>query len=244
MDKRISLELRGRKKCEVETLDLSGAKTGGELDGLTDEFETLSDLNLQDSSLTNIKLFPKLPSLTRLDLSLNRLSKGLEVLTESKQLKFLTLSDNKFKDLECFESLKGLESLTHLDISGNDFELEASDLKLKIFELLPQLEFLDGEDKDGNEVKSEDNDDEEDSDEDDEDSEEDEEEDSDDEEDGPGLSALYDNTALLDEDDEDDFDAAGAEGGEDEDEDIDDEEEDDDENAESKGKKRKIDEAE
>merc|ERR1711864_49933 len=115
-----------------------------------------------------------------------------------------TLSDNKFKDLDCFECLKGLESLTHLDISGNDFELEASDLKLKIFELLPQLEYLDDED-----------------------SEEDDEEDSDDEEDGPGLSALYDNTALLDED-----------------EDIDDEEEDDDESAESKGKKRKIDEAE
>jgi len=239
MDKRISLELRGRKKCEVETLDLSGAKTGGELDGLTDEFETLSDLNLQDSSLTNIKLFPKLPSLTRLDLSLNRLSKGLEALTESKQLKFLTLSDNKFKDLDCFEPLKGLECLTHLDVAGNDFELEASDLKLKIFELLPQLEYLDGEDKDGNEV----NEDEEDDDEEDEDSGE-EEESSDDEEDGPGLSALYDNTALLDEDDEDDFDANGAEGGEDEDEDIDDEEEENDEDDESKAKKRKIDEAE
>merc|ERR1711864_39574 len=111
-----------------------------------------------------------------------------------------TLSDNKFKDLDCFECLKGLESLTHLDISGNDFELEASDLKLKIFELLPQLEYLDGEDKDGNEVKSEDNDDEEDSDEDDEDSE--------DDFDAAGAEGGEDEDEDIDDEEEDDDESA------------------------------------
>jgi Leucine-rich repeat (LRR) protein len=47
--------------------------------GLTEEFKSLKELDLKNSSLTHIKLFPKLPSLTKLDLSENRLSKGLEV---------------------------------------------------------------------------------------------------------------------------------------------------------------------
>ena len=47
--------------------------------GLTEEFCKLEELDLKDSSLTHIKLFPKLPSLKKLDISENRLSKGLEV---------------------------------------------------------------------------------------------------------------------------------------------------------------------
>ena len=47
--------------------------------GLTEEFGKLEELDLKDSSLTHVKLFPKLPSLKKLDISENRLSKGLEV---------------------------------------------------------------------------------------------------------------------------------------------------------------------
>merc|ERR1712018_400658 len=80
MDNRIGLELRGKKKSEVTELDLSGCNTGGEIVGLTEEFSALEQLDLQNTSLTNIKLFPKLAKLKKLDLSGNRLSKGLEVL--------------------------------------------------------------------------------------------------------------------------------------------------------------------
>merc|ERR1712098_875429 len=175
--------------------------------------------NLQGCSLVNIKLFPKLPNLTRLDLSLNRISKGLEALKECPSLKFLTLSDNKFKDLESLEPLKDLKNLTHLDVGGNDFSLDAAELKGKIFSLLPQILYIDGEDKDGNEAS---------------DGEEEEEGD----DGGPGLSALYDNTGLLDEDDEEDYE----ENGEAESEDDGSDEEGEDESGEPEVKKSKIDE--
>lgn len=228
MDVRIGLELRGKKKSEVTELDLSNCKTGGEIDGLNEDFSSLEQLDLQNASLTNIKLFPKLPKLKKLDLSGNRLSKGLEVLKESPSLKSLSLANNKFKDFDTLKPLIDLQ-LTHLDVDGNEFSESKDEFRKKVFELIPSLVLLDGADKEGVEANS-DEDDEEDDDEelgDEEESggEEESEEDDDDEgEDGPGLSALYDNTAELDEDDEADYDADGAEAESDEDEDDEDEE--------------------
>ena len=69
------------------------------LQGLTDEFVKLEELDLKNASLTHIKLFPKLASLTKLDISENRLSKGLEVLKDCPSLKFLSVNDNKFKEV-------------------------------------------------------------------------------------------------------------------------------------------------
>ena len=240
MDIRIGLELRGKQKSEVTILDLSNCKTGGEIDGLTEEFSALENLDLQNASLANIKLFPKLVSLKKLDLSENRLSKGLEVLKECKNLRTLSLNNNKFKDIEVIEPLKDLELLSNLDIiEGNEFE--DSDVRSKVFKLLPNLIFLDGVDKDGNEAKSDDDDDEDGEEEeldDEDDSGEDEDESDSDEDEGPGLSALYDNTALLDEDDEADFDADAA--GDASSDDMGDEDDDDDEAQTSKGLKRKL----
>ena len=45
-------------------------------------------------------MFPKLASLTKLDISENRLSKGLEVLKDCPNLKFLSINDNKFKEVK------------------------------------------------------------------------------------------------------------------------------------------------
>ena len=47
-------------------------------------------------------MFPKLASLTKLDISENRLSKGLEVLKDCPNLKFLSINDNKFKEVRPF----------------------------------------------------------------------------------------------------------------------------------------------
>ena len=225
MDVRIGLELRGKKKSEVTELDLSNCKTGGEIDGLNEDFTSLEQLDLQNASLTNIKLFPKLPKLKKLDLSGNRLSKGLEVLKESPNLKSLSLANNKFKDFDTLKPLTDLQ-LTHLDVDGNEFTESKEDFRKKVFELFPSLVLLDGVDKEGVEANSDDDDEEEDDDEDlgDEEESAGEEESDDDDEDGPGLSALYDNTADLDEDDEADYDADGAEAESDEDDDEDDEE--------------------
>ena len=226
MDVRIGLELRGKKKSEVTELDLSNCKTGGEIDGLNEDFSSLEQLDLQNASLTNIKLFPKLPKLKKLDLSGNRLSKGLEVLKESPNLKSLSLANNKFKDFDTLKPLTDLQ-LTHLDVDGNEFTESKEDFRKKVFELFPSLVLLDGVDKEGVEANSDDDEDDDDEDLGDEEEsagEEESDDDDDEGEDGPGLSALYDNTADLDEDDEADYDADGAEAESDEDEDEDDEE--------------------
>jgi hypothetical protein len=77
-------------------------------------------------------------------------------------------------------------------------EDSSSDIRAKVFRMLPKLLFIDGMDKNGHEAKNDDDYD---------NGEEEEESDSEDDE-KPGLSTLYDNTALLDEDDEADFVAA------------------------------------
>ena len=240
MDVRIGLELGKRQKAEVTILDLSNCKTGGEIEGLTEEFSALENLDMQNASLANIKLFPRLTSLKKLDLSGNRLSKGLEVLKECKNIRTLSLNNNKFKDIETIEPLKDLEFLTHLDIDGNEFEDSKADFRGKVFNLLPNLLYLDGVDKDGKEADSDDDEDGEEEDDEDDSGEEEEESDSEDD-DGPGLSALYDNTALLDEDDEADFDAEAA--GDVSSDDLGEDEEDEDEPQTSKGQKRKLEDA-
>lgn len=241
MDVRIGLELRGKKKSEITELDLSNCKTGGEIDGLNEDFSALETLDLQNASLTNIKLFPKLPTLKKLDLSGNRLSKGLEVLKECPKLVSLTISNNKFKDFETLEPLADLK-LTHLDVDGNEFTDSKEEFRKKVFALLPSLQLLDGVDKEGVEANSDDDDDDDDEDLEDEaeDEEDGEEEESEEEEDGPGLSALYDKSANLDEDDEEDYDGDGAEAEDSAEEDDDDEEED----TPQKGVKRKHEEEE
>ena len=62
-------------------------------------------------------MFPKLASLTKLDISENRLSKGLEVLKDCPNLKFLSINDNKFKEVGLlnFKSL----ALTFYGTGGN-----------------------------------------------------------------------------------------------------------------------------
>merc|ERR1712098_660589 len=125
--------------------------------------------------------------------------------------------NNKFKDLETLKPLIDLK-ITNLDLDGNEFPEPKDEFRKKVFEMLPSLLLLDGANKDGEEDNSDDEDD--------------------DDEDGPGLSALYDNTANLDEDDEADY-----EGGEAEDSGDDEDEEDDDEEVQQRqGVKRKHDE--
>merc|ERR1712098_587463 len=138
---------------------------------------------------TNIKLFPKLAQLKKLDLSGNRLSKGLEHLKDCPKLNSLSLVNNKFKDLETLKPLIDLK-ITWVDLDGNEFPEPKDEFRKKVFEMLPSLLLLDGVNKDGVEDNSDDDED---------------------EEEGPALSALYDNTANLAEDDEADYKGGEAE---------------------------------
>jgi len=258
MEKRISLESRGKEASQVTELNLDNVRTVGEFEGLTEEFSSLEKLSVVKAGLTSFKGFPKLPNLRKLDVSENRISSGLSHLKHCPNLTHLCLSNNKFKDISALEPLNCLEHLTNLEVANNPFS-ESDEVRSRIFSMLPSLQLLDNQDKEGNEASEdededevingvnhvanhnedevEDGDDEEDVE--DEDLEEEEEDDeSDEEEDGPGLADLYNNPNLNDEDDGD-YD----ESGQIEEEDDLLEEEDEEEEAEStRGKKRKFDE--
>ena len=104
---------------KVRDLDLSGVKTGGDIDieCFTSEFANLETLDLSQSTLTNLRGFPKLKNLKKLELTSNRLSRGLEVLKECPNLTQIILNNNKIKELEVLEPLGNLKHLTHLEVN-------------------------------------------------------------------------------------------------------------------------------
>ena len=120
---------------QLKELDLSGCKTGGEIEGLTEEFESLEVLDFSNSNITTLKTFPKLPNLRKvwrndvqymiflrgfvfqLDFSGNRLSKGLENLKECTNLKHLIISGNRIREMEVLEPL--VSFLYSIFIFGN-----------------------------------------------------------------------------------------------------------------------------
>jgi len=259
MDKRINLELRGRQPPTLKELDLSGCKTLGEIEGLTEEFTSLEMLDISNSNITTLKNFPKLQNLRKLDLSGNRLSKGLENLKICTNLKHLNISSNRLRELEALEPLKSLEHLTHLELETSDYSdtvFSTEACRAKVFGMIPSLQYLDSTDIDGNEEDEDDDgitltngigrirddvyggDDEGEEDE----EEDDDDDDSEEEEDGNNLSALYDanGVALQDEYDDDDYNEEVSDG-EEEEEEEDEEDEDPEPEHSTRGKKRKLD---
>lgn len=253
MEKRIELEKRGREPSEITELNLDNCRSPN-IAGLTDEFINLETLSLMNVGLTSLKGFPKLPNLKKLELSKNRISNGLQVLQSCTKLTELNLSSNKIKDLDTLEPLKEFKNLKSLDISNNEAAL-IDNYREKVFNLIPQLKYLDGYDaedqaSDDSEVDdeevngngdeaSEDEDEDEDGDEEAAD-EEDEGEEGDDgeeeDEDDLGLEAVYKDN--LDEESEgDDYDGEGE--AEDEEDGVDDEEEEEKDESIVRGKKRK-----
>jgi Leucine-rich repeat (LRR) protein len=95
-------------------------------------------------TLTNCKLvsldhLPKVESLTKLDLSDNKISGAdLKNLTIYGNLTSLFLSGNNIKTLEEIETLKPIKNLIHLDF----FNCAVSNLdnyRTKVFEIFPEL---------------------------------------------------------------------------------------------------------
>lgn len=247
MEKRIELEKRGKNPEQIKDLNLDNCRSTS-IVGLSDEFVNLENLSLINVGLTSLKGFPKLPNLKKLELSDNRISNGLNLLTTSPKVTHLNLSGNKIKDLEALQPLKEFKHLKSLDLFNNE-ATSIDKYKEKIFGLIPSLKCLDGYDMEDEEVDESDceedevNGNENESD--------DEEVSTDDEEleDGLGLQTVY-NEDLEDMSDEGDYE--GEEGEEDEDDGVLEEEEeadgeaDEEEDGEAepavRGKKRKIEE--
>ncbi|XP_033213277.1 acidic leucine-rich nuclear phosphoprotein 32 family member A [Belonocnema kinseyi] len=243
MEKRIELEKRGRKPNEITDFVLDNCRSTN-IVGLTDEYVALEKLSLINVGLTSLKGFPKLPNLKKLELSDNRISGGLNLLSTSPKLTHLNLSGNKIKDLDTLEPLKEFKNLKSLDLFNNE-ATNMDNYREKVFSLIPSLRYLDGFDIDDCEVDDSEGEDDEvngndgDGDGIEDDSEEvsDEEDDDDLDEGGVGLEAVYKDHD--EESDEEDY--LVEEDDDDDDDDIDEDEPEEEEESSSpaRGKKRK-----
>lgn len=81
-----------------------------------------------------------------MDLSDNKINDGLENLKVCTNIKQLLLSGNKIKTIEQLAILGEFENLEILELISCDIN-HVEDYRVKVFELLPKLAFLDGESK-------------------------------------------------------------------------------------------------
>ncbi|XP_029466786.1 acidic leucine-rich nuclear phosphoprotein 32 family member B-like isoform X1 [Rhinatrema bivittatum] len=153
MKKRLNLELRNRKPTEVKELVLDNCRSDdGKIIGLSADFENLEFLSMINVNLVSVSNLPKLGKLRKLELSDNRISGGLEVLAErTPSLTHLNLSGNKIKDINTLEPLKKLPNLRSLDLFNCEVTM-LNNYRESMFELLPQLTYLDGFDADDQEA--------------------------------------------------------------------------------------------
>ncbi|XP_046419898.1 acidic leucine-rich nuclear phosphoprotein 32 family member A isoform X2 [Neodiprion virginianus] len=150
MEKRIELEKRGKNPGEITEFVLDNCRSTN-IVGLTDEFVALNSLSLINVGLTSLKGFPKLPNLKKLELSDNRISGGLSLLSTSPKLTHLNLSGNKIKDLDTLQPLKEFKNLKSLDLFNNEATC-MDNYREKVFSLIPSLQYLDGFDVNDREV--------------------------------------------------------------------------------------------
>ncbi|KAI1701796.1 leucine-rich repeat domain-containing protein [Ditylenchus destructor] len=202
MEARIQLELKGKNPSEVVDLLLDNCKAT-KISGLTEEFTSLTTMSLINCGLTTLEGLPKLESLRTIDLSDNKLTGELDKLVECcPRLYHVNLCANKIKDIETLAPLKKLEELAALDLFDCAVT-EAPDYRQKLFELIPQLKYLDGFDVNDVEADLSDEEDAEDALDDEEVTDMDEEIESGDEENG--LAYLDSSKAVQDEDESEDF---------------------------------------
>lgn len=160
MKKRISLELRNRSPAEVCELVVDSCRSSdGDVEGLSDDYNTLELLSMVNVGLTSLAKLPHLPKLRKLEISDNAISGGLDELAEKcPNLAYLNLSGNKIKELTTIKALQNCKSLRSLELYSCEVTT-LEDYREGVFDLLPQVTFLDGYDQEDNEVPDSDLDD-------------------------------------------------------------------------------------
>lgn len=146
------LELRDRDPATVEDLVLDGCESA-EIEGLTDKLVRLQSLSMVHVGLQSLKNLPKLPMLTKLDISDNSIAGGLEHVADCcPELLHLNLASNKIAKVEDLEPLKKMK-LCELDLFNNPVaDGVDSEYRSKIFEMIPSLQILDGADINGEDI--------------------------------------------------------------------------------------------
>uniref|UniRef100_A0A665THW7 Acidic leucine-rich nuclear phosphoprotein 32 family member n=1 Tax=Echeneis naucrates TaxID=173247 RepID=A0A665THW7_ECHNA len=119
----------------------------GEVEGLTDEYTGLEMLSMVNVGLSSLSKLP-----LTLEVSDNTISGGLDSLAEKcPNLTYLNLSGNKIKELSSIKVLQNLKNLKSLDLYSCEVT-SLEDYRESVFELLPQLTYLDGYDQEDNEA--------------------------------------------------------------------------------------------
>jgi len=237
---------QGSTLADLTNLNLDGKCSTKNLQALS-ACTNLTSLSISCVGLTSFEGISALP-LKRLTAADNQIS-GAALALLPPTLEFLDLAGNRIK-LEALPALKQIKSLKALDLSANPCA-ESASYRTQVFEMLNELEYLDGKDRRGNERDGDD--DEEEGEEEFDEGEElegaagegEEGEGEDEEEEGaaPEYAGLVGEDPL--EDDEEEYVEEGDEGEDDDDvEEDEDEDEDEDDEGEAKGtgQKRKRDE--
>eukprot|EP00330_Aristerostoma_sp_ATCC50986_P007537 CAMPEP_0114588678 /NCGR_PEP_ID=MMETSP0125-20121206/11323_1 /TAXON_ID=485358 ORGANISM="Aristerostoma sp., Strain ATCC 50986" /NCGR_SAMPLE_ID=MMETSP0125 /ASSEMBLY_ACC=CAM_ASM_000245 /LENGTH=202 /DNA_ID=CAMNT_0001785199 /DNA_START=35 /DNA_END=643 /DNA_ORIENTATION=+ len=145
---------------ETQDINLDGVVIGTFTKNIAKKLSDISDLvslSLNECEIESFENFPKLPNLQRLEIFSNKF-KGADLAKLVPQIPAITtllLGENEiseYSDVECFKSLK---NLAQLELSGSTLS-DKEDYREKIFGMFPELEVLDGEDKDGNPVEEDD----------------------------------------------------------------------------------------
>ena len=142
---------------DFDNLDLADVEIGTfspEDKVYLEKFERVDNMIMLGCQLTSLVNFPELPEVKRLELSENELNgSDLAHLKKLKGLICLNFGKNKIEKLSDLNQLKDLADLSNLDVRQNPVA-SVDDFQKKCFELLPNLEILNGFDKEGNEVSS------------------------------------------------------------------------------------------
>lgn len=176
--------------------DISIGHITPEIKHQIEQIKDLQYLSMNSCNLQSLNHFPTNKSIWSLELQDNTFpAKELMHLAQLSHLKALDLNGNKIEKAEQLEPLKELKHLERLDLEDTPLS-ELEDYREKVFTILPQLNIVDGYDKEGNELDyttdedeegeiddSEENEDEEEDDEDEDDSEDDEDDEDEEEED-------------------------------------------------------------
>ncbi|VDM54627.1 unnamed protein product [Angiostrongylus costaricensis] len=151
MEGRYVLELRDRDPATVEDLVLDGCESA-EIEGINDKLVKLQSLSMVHVGLQSLKNMPKLPQLSKLDISDNSIAGGLEHVADNcPELLHLNLASNKIAKIEDLEPLKKMK-LAELDLFNNPVTVGDGEYRSKIFEMIPSLQILDGADVNGEDV--------------------------------------------------------------------------------------------
>ena len=125
--------------------------------------DSLVEVGFTNTGLLSLANFPALASVTSLSLADNRIRDGFDALHGLAQLQHLDLGGNRVADVEALRPLAALAHLKRLDLVGCPVAAEGGKGKGPgyrglLFKMIGSLEVVDGEDRDGNAVASDDED--------------------------------------------------------------------------------------